>query len=455
MGDSSRKVFVSYAWGDESERIVNKLEAELGKAGIATVRDKNDLAYKKSIREFMQRIGAGHAVVMVISDKYLRSAACMFELVEVTKHGDVRDRIFPIVLDDARKVYDPKASIEYVEYWVKEIGELNAKVKALPEISNLQHQTEALNDYDEYRGRISNFTKLMDEMNALSVRIHEETGFAALIKELRVRLAADEAATSAPTPIASPPPALAQPKPASSGRTWKIVSAVAVVLVLVMAAMGLMDSEPSQSAEVQVSAPPAGSTPSDQVAAADAAPLVSKPGESAGVKVGSATLAGPGAAVRPAAIVNAALKRPAKQSSIQLGAGAARAVDGVKDGDFDNKSVTATQGDPEDDQPWWQVDLGQMMDVDEVTIWNRTDCCDKRLTNFVVFVSADDMEGRSFDALRRDPNVKGKKQPIKSLGGNSSITIPISAKGRFVRIQLKGRDVLSLAEVEVMASRQP
>ena len=42
---------------------------------------------------FEQRIGQGQCIILVISDKYLRSEHCMFELVEVDKNRDLRERI--------------------------------------------------------------------------------------------------------------------------------------------------------------------------------------------------------------------------------------------------------------------------------------------------------------------------------------------------------------------------
>jgi internalin A len=98
MNTPARQIFFSYAWGGESERIANKLEASLQERGILVVRDKRDLDYKGIIRDFMQRIGQAFAVVLVVSDKYLMSSNCMFELVEVAKNKDIQDRIFPVVL---------------------------------------------------------------------------------------------------------------------------------------------------------------------------------------------------------------------------------------------------------------------------------------------------------------------------------------------------------------------
>ncbi len=67
------EIFISYAWGGESEEIANALESTFQKKGIKIVRDKTDLNYKGLIREFMQQIGEGKCVITVISDKYLKS----------------------------------------------------------------------------------------------------------------------------------------------------------------------------------------------------------------------------------------------------------------------------------------------------------------------------------------------------------------------------------------------
>ena len=53
MSDN-QQVYISYAWGGESERIVNELDADLQTRGIMVVRDKRDLGFKGMIRDFME-----------------------------------------------------------------------------------------------------------------------------------------------------------------------------------------------------------------------------------------------------------------------------------------------------------------------------------------------------------------------------------------------------------------
>jgi hypothetical protein len=48
------------------------------------------------------------------------------------------------------------------------------------------------------------------------------------------------------------------------------------------------------------------------------------------------------------------------------------AVDGNTDGEFLNSSTTHTK---DEQGAWWQVDLGSKKNINEIIIYNRTDCC--------------------------------------------------------------------------------
>jgi hypothetical protein len=172
-------VFISYAWGEEAherEAIVNQLDQSLQKRGIKIVRDKRDLGYKGSIGKFMERIGEGDCVIVVISDKYLRSKNCMFELVEIADHKQFAERIFPIVLSDA-KIYDPVDRIDYAQHWEKEKARLNEKLRTLSDFSNLHGIQEELNNYDRFRREIDELTFVLKDMNTLSLEMHRDSDF--------------------------------------------------------------------------------------------------------------------------------------------------------------------------------------------------------------------------------------------------------------------------------------
>jgi hypothetical protein len=147
-------------------------------------------------------------------------------------------------------------------------------------------------------------------------------------------------------------------------------------------------------------------------------------------------------------ITNLALGKSATQSSTFPGyptAVAASAVDGNTDGNFFDGSVTATNLDA---NAWWQVDLGASASISSVVVWNRTDCCASRLSNFWVFVSDTPFAPNdTVDTLRNRPGTFGNSG---SLTPNPPATITtLGAQGRYIRVQLAGTNYLSLAEVQV------
>ncbi len=89
--------------------------------------------------------------------------------------------------------------------------------------------------------------------------------------------------------------------------------------------------------------------------------------------------------------MNVATKGKASQSSTDYEGPASLAIDGNTNGHyFEAKSTTHTKS---EDNPWWEVDLGADVAVDEIRVWNRTDGnVGTRLNNFKI---------RALDAARQ------------------------------------------------------
>jgi hypothetical protein len=58
-------------------------------------------------------------------------------------------------------------------------------------------------------------------------------------------------------------------------------------------------------------------------------------------------------------------------------------VDGNTDGKFLDGSTTHTN---DEQGAWWQVDLGSKKNISQIIIYNRTDCCANRLSNYQVSI---------------------------------------------------------------------
>ncbi len=177
------EIFISYAWGGESEEIVNQIDQAAQQKGITIIRDKRDAVYKAPIKEFMQRLGRGKAIIVVISKRYLESENCMFELLEIAQNGQFGDRIFPIVLKDAR-IYKATERLQYIQYWEKRIKELETAMKS-GGLANLQGITDDLDLYTKIRDNIASLANILKDMNTLTPDIHRQSNFEAIFKAVK------------------------------------------------------------------------------------------------------------------------------------------------------------------------------------------------------------------------------------------------------------------------------
>jgi internalin A len=130
--------YVSYAWGEDKtpegqarEKIVDDLCAIALADGHKILRDKEVLGLGDSISRFMKRIGAGDRIFVILSDKYLRSPHCMFELNEIWRTSKQDREVFLqririYALPDA-KIWDPIDWTDWAIHWREEYDKLDAR----------------------------------------------------------------------------------------------------------------------------------------------------------------------------------------------------------------------------------------------------------------------------------------------------------------------------------------
>ncbi|MGS2619707.1 galactose-binding domain-containing protein [Micromonospora sp. LZ34] len=176
------------------------------------------------------------------------------------------------------------------------------------------------------------------------------------------------------------------------------------------------------------------------------APAAGTFGDTSLIATGAASGSAPITDSAPASLIrtNLALGKPSQLSSTQ--GAAERANDGNIDGIWGHGSVAHSL---QEVQPWWQVDLGISQDLGSVVIWNRVDCCPERLHDFYVLVSDTPFGASSL------PNVLARgdvwRAKFDGVAGRAT-TIPVGAKGRYVRVQIAdpAPSYLIMAEVQVI-----
>lgn len=127
------KIFFSYAW-DQDEALIVQLYNSLKKDGFNVVKDKENMGYKGVISKFMSEIGAADFVIVAISDKYLKSKFCMYELYEIFRNSGMdRDtfgkKLFPIRIDESLDLGNPDVVNGYIRYWKEQEQEWTKRVK--------------------------------------------------------------------------------------------------------------------------------------------------------------------------------------------------------------------------------------------------------------------------------------------------------------------------------------
>ncbi len=83
---------------------------------IDTELDEYDILYRDNIQDYEDEIGVSDMVIMFVIPKYLESLDCMYEMTQLFKNGNVRQRVFPIV-DMGNLPRNGDGLVKIQKYW--------------------------------------------------------------------------------------------------------------------------------------------------------------------------------------------------------------------------------------------------------------------------------------------------------------------------------------------------
>lgn len=121
---SRPSVFISYNWG--SDDIADELQIKL-KPFADVKRDKTSVRPWGNLPEFMDSIREQDFAVLIISDAYLRSDACLYEVLQLMKESDWDKKVMYIVTEDTH-IYKATEQFDYIDYWERECVNLREKL---------------------------------------------------------------------------------------------------------------------------------------------------------------------------------------------------------------------------------------------------------------------------------------------------------------------------------------
>lgn len=197
--EQEKTLFLSYCQKDSD--IANVIETGLaphinGKAKIS--RDIRDVEYHESFKKFMQTIETHDFVIMIVSDHYLKSRNCMFEVLEVIKDSQFQKKLAFIILSDGdiqyyqdqnmpsigAKVYSLEGQTAYSLYWTKIEKELQEQIEALGDPTRAIHQIKEKRIVQRILLDLPEFMEFIKDAKGIPLSEHVDSGFKDIIKFL-------------------------------------------------------------------------------------------------------------------------------------------------------------------------------------------------------------------------------------------------------------------------------
>lgn len=152
-------MFLSYCQKDKG--IVNIVEEKLkeNEKRLAIFRDIREVEYRDKFSEFMQTISDKDFVLSIVSDRYLKSRNCMYEMSELMRDRKYESKLLFIIVSDSDKkyylsedlpddekqgvgahIYDMGQQTEYIMYWQEKEQEMKNAIEKIndPVISRNQ-----------------------------------------------------------------------------------------------------------------------------------------------------------------------------------------------------------------------------------------------------------------------------------------------------------------------------
>ena len=113
------------------EEALKSIQTGLEKNGIPYSINEYDIMYRDNFDDYERETGASGMVIMFVVPSYLKSLDCMFEMTQMFKNGNVRNRIFPIV--DMGGIPRNSDGLKLIkDYWQGEKERKAEQIKAEP-----------------------------------------------------------------------------------------------------------------------------------------------------------------------------------------------------------------------------------------------------------------------------------------------------------------------------------
>ena len=158
------------------------MENRLKKVYISYKHDENYNGAMEAIKRGLEKNGIYYSVIMFITASYLKSIDCMFEMTEIFKNSDVRNRVFPVVdmQPIPRNIYGLK---EIKDYWSEQ--KVHASIQIQTEPGSSDYVINELLKIDAIIKNLDDFWYYLVHINTGSFKDMIDNDAALLMEEIQ------------------------------------------------------------------------------------------------------------------------------------------------------------------------------------------------------------------------------------------------------------------------------
>ena len=110
---------------------------------------------------------------MLISDEFLKSEWCMYEVIELLNTHRFQEKILPVVLDNANSIYKPKGRLPYYDYWTQQVEDDSQSVAKHPNADF----SEVLRRSKNVVNNLDTFFRTITELNVLPIHTLKQQNY--------------------------------------------------------------------------------------------------------------------------------------------------------------------------------------------------------------------------------------------------------------------------------------
>ncbi len=175
------EIFLSYSHKDKE--IADRVDKFFISKNIRLTRDVRDALPYSSLKNFMDTIRDHDYVIMLISDAYLKSTNCMYEVIQFIQEIKYIEKTFPIIIDKKVDIFKKEKHLDYISFWQNKYKRFRDKINNLENIGTVQSHVE-LDKIDEIQSNIGKFLNKIVELKCILLDELESTNYKAILDKI-------------------------------------------------------------------------------------------------------------------------------------------------------------------------------------------------------------------------------------------------------------------------------